>query len=316
VQRGLHEADTTPQQRDMDGNGAMSSDGNQKTPQMGQILHALEIVHNPRTSNSLRQEASRYLEDVRSNEEAPYHGFGLASTKDQSAIVRHYGLSLLDYAIRHRWSDYTAEQSKQLRDWVLELAFGAHRQDPPYLKNKIAEAWVELAKRSWGVDWMDMDEALNGLWEGLFPQKMLALTILEALSDEVFGTEDTVTALRGNELTKACVVIFTPVDVLSEEFPTRESSNIIRHVPDGWISSLSLSLETFLREQAVDDDSQFVAAKTLSALRSIVTWAIPGALVFARTVDRVCACLAVSEMSVQLVSMFPESISLDSISNL
>ncbi len=281
----------------MDGNGAMSSDGNQKTPQMGQILHALEIVHNPRTSNSLRQEASRYLEDVRSNEEAPYHGFGLASTKDQSAIVRHYGLSLLDYAIRHRWSDYTAEQSKQLRDWVLELAFGAHRQDPPYLKNKIAEA-------------------LNGLWEGLFPQKMLALTILEALSDEVFGTEDTVTALRGNELTKACVVIFTPVDVLSEEFPTRESSNIIRHVPDGWISSLSLSLETFLREQAVDDDSQFVAAKTLSALRSIVTWAIPGALVFARTVDRVCACLAVSEMSVQLVSMFPESISLDSISNL
>lgn len=267
-----------------------------------QILQALEIVHHPRSSNALRQDASKYLERVRSDEEAPFHGFGLASAKDQPAIVRHFGLSLLDYAVRHRWSEYSSEQSQTLRDWVLSLAYATSEQDPPYITNKVAALWVEIAKRSWALDWMDMDELLVRLWEGTVAHKTLVLTILEALSEEVFGNEDPVAGLRGSDLNRACVDVFTPAIVLSDWFPTRDSSLNIRYGSDGWLSRMSDMLDSCINEGKVHEEKQALTVKVLSAFKSVVGWVIPRALVATKSVHRVCACLAVPQMSIQLVS--------------
>ncbi|CAD6571764.1 MAG: hypothetical protein ASARMPREDX12_004682 [Alectoria sarmentosa] len=189
-------------------NGSTSVNGNAEEgkPEVHtQILRALEIVHEPRSSNIHRQDASRYLEEIRADEQAPYHGFGLASAKDQPAIVRHYGLSLIEYGVRHRWSEYTPEQSQALRDWVVTLSHNTADSDPPYITNKVAEIWVEIAKRSWGLDWLNMDELLVHLWDGSMAQKALVLIILEALSEEVFGNDDTTVALRGSDLNRACL---------------------------------------------------------------------------------------------------------------
>ena len=194
-----------------------------------QILQALEIIHEPRSSNAHRQEASRFLEDIRADEQAPYHGFGLASAEDQPAIVRHYGLSLIEYGVRHRWSEYTSEQSQALRDWVVTLSHSTSDSDPSYITNKVAEIWVEIAKRSWGLDWLDMDELLIHLWDGSMVQKALVLNILETLSEEVFGNDDTTAALRGSDLNRACVEIFTPASVLIENFPARETTANIKY---------------------------------------------------------------------------------------
>lgn len=134
-------------------NGSANSSGQTKwvdrqTPDTDtQIIEALQIIHNPRSPNSLRQDASKFLEEIKNNEEAPSNGFSLASNGKQPAIVRHYGLSLLENAIRHRWAQYTAEQGAALRGWVVNLALEVTEQDPLYLRNKIAEIWVEIAKK-------------------------------------------------------------------------------------------------------------------------------------------------------------------------
>ena len=266
-----------------------------------QILRALQLVHDPRSSNKIRQDASRFLEEVRSNEEAPFHGFGLASSKEQPPIVRHYGLSLLEYAVRHRWVELSAEQSKLLREWVITLSQNTTDEDPPYLTNKVAEIWVEIAKRCWGLDWMNMDELLVGLWDGSLSQKILVVNILETLSDEVFGNEDITAALRGNELNKACVEIFTPANVLIEHFPKRETTVNHRFGSDGWLTRLADLLGWCTKDGNIDANQQVCTVKTLVACKSIISWVIPKALIATRTIHRICACLAASSMPVQLV---------------
>lgn len=277
-------------------------DGDGKQDIHGQILQALEVVHDPRSSNVIRQNASRYLEEIRSNDEAPYHGFGLASSKDQPPIVRHYGLSLIEYAVRHRWSDYSTEQSKALRDWVHNLSRSTVGGDPPYITNKVAAIWVEIAKRSWGLEWMDMDELLVHLWDGPLAQKSLVLTILEILSEEVFGNDDTTAALRGSDLNRACVEIFTPAEVLSEQFPAREITTNIRYGPEGWLSRIADLLDLCVKDGKVDDDRETCAVKILFTFKSVISWIIPRALVITQSVSRICTCLAVSNMTIQLVS--------------
>ena len=266
------------------------------------ILRALEVIHEPRSSNAHRQDASRYLEEIRSHEQAPYHGLGLASAKDQPAIVRHYGLSLIEYGVRHRWSEYTPEQSQALRDWVVTLSHGTTGSDPPYITNKVAEIWVEIAKRSWGLDWLDMDKLLVDLWGGSTVQKTLVLIILETLSDEVFGNDDTTAALRGGDLNRACVEIFTPSNVLTEDFPTREPTSNIRYGDDGWLSRMADLLDWCILDGKIDENRCACGVKTLATFKSVVSWIIPRTLVTTKAWYRICACLAVSNVPLQLVS--------------
>ena len=284
--------------------GLRSPDGDAKPlDASSQILEALEVIHNPRSPNLARQTASQYLEEVKSADEAPYHGFTLASAKSQPAIVRHYGLSLLEHAIRHRWTDYTLEQSTALRNWVLSLAQGVDDEDPIYIRNKVAAIWVEIAKRSWVLDWMDMDERLVRLWEGSAAQKLLVLTVLESLSEDVFGHEDLTAGLRGTDLNRACVEIFTPATVLTEYFPTRETSVNVRFGEEGWLSRIGNLIERILNEPSVEVFRQICAVKALSTLKSIMGWIIPRALVTTRCAQHVCGCLAASNIPIQLVSM-------------
>ncbi|KAL8706211.1 MAG: hypothetical protein Q9201_000717 [Fulgogasparrea decipioides] len=256
--------------------------------QTDQIRKALEVIHDSRSPNSLRQKASEYLDQLKSDEEAPYHGYSLAADKSQSPIVRHYGLSLLENAIRHRWTDYTVEQSTALREWELSLAQNVTDQDPFFIRTKIALLWVELAKRSWALYWMDMDERLVQMWEGSLASKELVLAILEMLSEDIFGHEDATAGLRGTDLNRACVDIFTPMAVLLEHFPSRETSINVRYGDEGWLSRIADLLEYCITTEGNDEARQSCAVKVLLTLRSVVSWVIPKSISASRLVTRLC----------------------------
>ena len=268
-----------------------------------QILWALELIHDPRSSNVLRQDASRYLEQMRSQGEAPYRGYLLATDKSNSPVVRHYGLSLLEHAVHHRWSEYSEEQSRAVREWALKLAQSVADQDPLFIRNKIAQLWVDIAKRSWGLDWLDMDELLVQLWAGSIIQKELVLTILETLSDNSFGREDITTGLRGNELNKACVEIFTPATILVEHFPTREVGVGVRYGQEGWISRISDLLSWCNGAGNTVEGLESCTIGTLSVLRSVAGWAILGALTHTRCVPNICDSLLANNERIQLVNL-------------
>ena len=282
-------------------NGAVRPDSSETDSQNSQILRALELVYDAHTSNEDRQDASQYLEQIKAQDEAPYHGYVLASNKSLAPAVRHYGLSLLEHAIRHRWTQYTAQQSGTLRDWVLKLALSVAGDDPLFIRNKIAQLWVEIAKRSWVLDWMDMDELLVKIWSGSIVQKELVLEILETLSENSFGKEDTTTALRGHELSKACVEIFTPAQIMKEHFPRRDTNTNVRYSSEGWLSRISELLAWCNSNSHQDREHQSCAVKSLYTLKSVVLWALPHALITTHCIQRICESLTVPSHAMQLV---------------
>ncbi|KAI4127619.1 MAG: hypothetical protein LQ338_003114 [Usnochroma carphineum] len=269
----------------------------------GQIRRALEVIHDARSPNSLRQKASLYLERVKSDEEAPYHGYKLAADRSQAAIVRHYGLSLLENAVRHRWAHYSVEQSTVLRDWELSLAETVTDEDPFYIRTKIASTWVEIAKRSWALDWMDMDERLVRLWDGSLASKELVLTILETLSEDIFGHEDATAGLRGTDLNRACVDIFTPMAILLENFPSRETSINVRYGDEGWLSRMANLLELCVTKEGNNEPERACAVRILGTLRSVIGWVIPKSISTCNLVTRLCQCLASPYLPIQLAAV-------------
>ncbi|KAI2602954.1 ARM repeat-containing protein [Hypoxylon fragiforme] len=270
------------------------------------IHEALEVVHSPYSANDARKDAQLYLENVKNDEKASYYGFHLAFDKTQPPVVRHYALSLLEHAIKHRWADYTEEQAASLRNCVLELSQGISREDPTYLRNKIALLWVEVAKRSWAGEWMDMDAMLVSLWQvpDSVVHKELVLCILEMLSDDIFNGDDPVVSVREGVLSKASVEIFTPAAVLVETFPNRQAGPDVRCGGEGWLARI-----TDLLRQCLSGDVQHnaevrsCAVRALALLYSLLPWVIPNAVTATQCVPVMCEGLGASHIEVQKASL-------------
>lgn len=272
---------------------------------LSRIHQALEVVHSPFSSNDSRRDAQTFLEEVKAYAEAPLQGYTLAADKSQSPVVRHYALSLLEHSIRHKWASYTPDQAAALRGWVLELCQAVSRDDPTYLRNKTAQLWVDVAKRSWAADWMDMDALLVQLWQ--IPDspahKELVAFVLETLSEEVFNGDDATVVMREGALSKACVEIFTPATVLAEVFPTRQPGPDVRYGSEGWLARIAEFLDQCLAADLQNNESvRTCAVKALSVFQTLMSWAIPKAIYSANCVPIMVRCLAVSCITVQKVS--------------
>lgn len=285
--------------------GTEHANGTDSNP-LSRIHEALGVVHSPYSSNESRKQASAYLEEIRLDNAAPYHGFTLACDKSQEAVVRHYALSLLEHAIRHRWNEYSRVEAEAMRGWILQLSENISPEDPLFLRNKTAQLWVEIAKRSWGSEWVDMDELLVKLWSvpGSVVHKEFVLFVLETLSEEVFNREDAATAMREGILSKACVEIFTPAQVLHDTFPNRQIGACVRCGDEGWIVRLGILLEQCL-DNDVQNNEQYrrCAVKILTVFKSIMPWAVPKAIAAASCVPHISRSLAASCVPVQMVCL-------------
>lgn len=271
------------------------------------IHEALELVHSPHSSNQARQEAQQFLEEVKNLDEAPSHGYTLASDKNQAPVIRHYALSLLEHAIKHKWAKYSPEQAGALRDWVLDLSSNISRDDPAYLRNKIAQLWVEVAKRCWADRWMDMDALLVRLWQvpDSAVHKELVLLILETLSDEIFSSDDPVVAEREGLLSKASVEIFTPAKVLLDTFPNREAGPEVRCGDEGWLQRITEFLlnQCLIADLQNDEGLRNCAIRAFAVMFSLMPWVIPNAATATGCVPAMCQGLRASHISVQKVRL-------------
>jgi exportin-5 len=278
------------------------SDGDLPT----RIHGALEVVHSPHSSNDARRQASQFLEEIKGDEEAPYHGFSLANDRNQQAVVRHYALSLLEHAIKHRWPEYSDSQAEAVRGWVLELAQHVSPEDPLYLRNKTAQLWVEVAKRSWAEQWVDMDELLVRLWNipGSSVHKEYVLFVLETLSEDIFNGEDPTAAMREGVLSRACVEIFTPAQVLADSFPNRQLGTGVRYGDEGWLVRMAQLLDQCLDSDVQNSEQhRTCAVKTLAVFKSCMPWAVPNAIDAASCVKYMRKALASASVPVQMVSL-------------
>lgn len=211
---------------------------------------------------------------------------------------------MLEYAIRYGWEDFDDAQAAAVRSYILQLAQQAGQQDPPYIRHKIAQLWAEIAKRSWAAEWTDMDELLVRLWQSTLEHQGIVLDVLEQLSEDIFNREDSVAALRGNELGRACVEIFTPADVLAEVLSERDTSNPVRCGDEGWLKRICDWISTCLA-QSIETDERYrtCTLKLLATLRAALTWVIPKALLAANALSPLTEALIRDNLQVQLAAV-------------
>ncbi|KAF2122033.1 armadillo-type protein [Lophiotrema nucula] len=286
------------------GSGAAPLNASSTTNDLSQVLEALQAIYDPASSNDTRRQASEYLEQAKQHPEAPSHGHTLALNKSQPAQLRHYGLSMLEHSIKYKWEDFTVDEGEILRNCVVELAQNVAEEDPVYLRNKIAQLWTEVAKRSWASEWMNMDQQLRELWQNSLHHQAVVLYILETLSEEVFNREDTTAGLRGSELGRACVEIFTPTHVLAEHLPSRDKSLGVRWGDEGWLKMLCDNLDWCLAQDYQNDERvRSIGVRTMNTLRAAMSWVIPKAIVAVKVIEHVCRALAAPVVALQQASI-------------
>ncbi|KAL9114115.1 MAG: hypothetical protein Q9227_001887 [Pyrenula ochraceoflavens] len=292
-------------QRDAQINGAGGAPFNSSNPvsNTSDILDALNAIHDPASTNETRRVASEHLEAIKSNPEAPKLGFSLATDKHQAPLVRHFGLSLLETYIRHTWYELPDENRKALRGWCIQLVQDIPDDDPSIIRNKVAQVWVELAKKCWALDWLDMDAYLVMLWDRSLASRDLVLSILEALSEDVFYREDAAAALRGNELNTALVEIFTSPQHLSGGIKIDDQIVKLRSSNEGWLERLSRFLDSFTQGNAHDQSLKASTIKTLATVRSVFSWIMPPEITSTRCLESVCMTLTLEDGEILLAAV-------------
>ncbi|KAH7085222.1 armadillo-type protein [Paraphoma chrysanthemicola] len=271
---------------------------------LSQVLEALQAIYAPQSSNDTRRQATEYLEQAKRHPDAPQQGYTLANDRLQPAQLRHYGLTMLEYSIKYNWEDFTADQGTALRGYVIELSGNIVDNDPVYIRNKVAQLWTEIAKRSWGAEWLDMDQQLVSLWTNSLHHQAVVLYVLETLSEEVFNREDATAGLRGSELGRACVEIFTPLAVLHKHLPTRDKSLDVRSGEEGWLQRLCDNLNWCLGQDYQNQESvRTCAIKTMNAIRAAMPWIIPKAIAATQVIETLCKALAVPVVEIQLAAV-------------
>ncbi|KAF1824955.1 uncharacterized protein K489DRAFT_368174 [Dissoconium aciculare CBS 342.82] len=266
------------------------------TSSLEHISNALNATLDPRVPNDVRQQALQHLEAVKSQADAPLNGFALASDTAQNDAVRYYGLQLLDFGVKYKWLDYSEEQTTQLRTWVQTLAANLRANEAQFLRNKIGQLWVEVAKRCWAGDWIDMDEQLVMLWEDTsneksFVNKLLVLYILEMLSEDIMNSEDTVAGLRLDILGPALNEIVITADVYATHLTSRGTSKEVRSGRQGWLGRICELFSISVKQSRMGSDSRTVelmelcAVKSLNAVKSIMCWITFQAVEEANLVD-------------------------------
>ena len=267
------------------------------------ILHALEVIHGPSTTNNTRRQASDYLENLKHSQQAFDRGALFAADRNQQPLVRHYGLSLLEHVIRHQSHGFSDEQNQRIRQSVLDLGKSVLDSDPIFVRNKIAELWIELAKRTWALDWFDLDETLCKFWSQGNTHKEFVLTILENLSEDTFAREDPTAILRGRDLNTALVEIFTSTSSFAGGIKIGDATQRMRHGDEGWLSRISRYLESFLGHPGSDPASKATALKALATLRSAFNWVMSIEIVTAECLPVTCNCMTRSDEDIIMAAV-------------
>jgi exportin-5 len=267
------------------------------------IVRALELIHNPSSTNELRREALQFVESQKESSSAARNGFMLASRRENDALVRYFGLTLLDHVLRN--TSFTAtDEITNLRDIVLKLAESIRPEDPTYIRNKIPQLWAEVAKRSWGLDWLDMDQRLVQFWNASLVHKELVLLVLETLSDDIFYREDTVSSLRGTDLNRALVEICTPLAVFEQAYPERDNHVEIRCGNEGWLTRICEFLQQCIGSVQHSKEAKDAALKALANLKSVLVWSIPKAIHLSGCVPSIAGAFTSTDEQVLLVGLY------------
>ncbi|CAI4351557.1 ASN_HP2_G0011410.mRNA.1.CDS.1 [Saccharomyces cerevisiae] len=266
-----------------------------------QIVSALDVIYSPKSNNSQRQEAQKFLDEVKLCSESPFWGYEIALQNPTNSILKYFGLGLLDHAVKKNWNDYDEGKRVALRKWVMELNFGVQDYDTRYIKEKLATLWVEVAKRTWGealkqtnpteeqllTSWVDMDNNLFELWNINQSSRELALIIFRILFEDVFLLDDLFVLKRMTVIQPLCVMIVCPIEVFAIKYKFSDKWTKFKANEEGWFSVWIPELNNALQQ----NNSEYII-RLLETLKTCLNWPLTEVIVRNDVLSSLLTCLS------------------------
>ncbi|KAM9345342.1 exportin-5 [Symphorus nematophorus] len=153
-----------------------------------QLIKAVNVMMDAETSQIYRLEALKFCEEFKENSSfcVPC-GLQLAD-KAQPAVVRHFGLQILEHVIKFRWNNMQQQEKVQLKECAMQLlSKGTHSilEEESHIKDVLSRITVEMIKREWPQHWPDMLKEMEALTSQGEAQTELVMLILLRLAEDV-----------------------------------------------------------------------------------------------------------------------------------
>uniref|UniRef100_A0A8C7TC97 Importin N-terminal domain-containing protein n=1 Tax=Oncorhynchus mykiss TaxID=8022 RepID=A0A8C7TC97_ONCMY len=108
--------------------------------------------------------------------------------KTQTAVVRHFGLQILEHVIKFRWNNMPQQEKVQLKNCAMGLlSTGTYPilEEESHIKDVLSRIIVEMIKREWPQHWPDMLKEMEALTSVGEAQTELVMLILLRLAEDV-----------------------------------------------------------------------------------------------------------------------------------
>ncbi|CAG0917181.1 unnamed protein product [Notodromas monacha] len=175
-----------------------------------QLVAAVECSLDPATLNQNRIAAVRVAEDIKHGPLCVFCGLRLAQRLEYSTAVRHFGLHMLEHAIKFCWNQMTAGEKLFLKDKSLELINVGTKGftcEETLIKDGIARLIVEIAKREWPQQWPGMLTELSQIClNGGEIQHELVLLFFLRLGEDTAVLQTIENSVRRREIQQALSV--------------------------------------------------------------------------------------------------------------
>ncbi|KAF3708207.1 Exportin-5 [Channa argus] len=153
-----------------------------------QLIKAVNVMMDAETNQIYRLEALQFFEEFKeSNTFCVPCGIQLAD-KSQPAVVRHFGLQILEHVIKFRWNNMQQQEKVQLKECAMQLLLkGTHSilEEESHIKDALSRIIVEMIKREWPQNWPDMLKEMEALTSEGEAQTELVMLILLRLAEDV-----------------------------------------------------------------------------------------------------------------------------------
>uniref|UniRef100_A0A3Q0STW4 Exportin-5 n=1 Tax=Amphilophus citrinellus TaxID=61819 RepID=A0A3Q0STW4_AMPCI len=153
-----------------------------------QLVKAVNVIMDAETSQIYRLEALKFCEEFKETSSLCVPcGLQLAD-KTQPAVVRHFGLQILEHVIKFRWNNMQQQEKVHLKDCAMQLlSNGTHSilEEESHIKDALSRIVVEMIKREWPQHWPDMLKEMEALTKQGEAQTELVMLILLRLAEDV-----------------------------------------------------------------------------------------------------------------------------------
>ncbi|CAG5044725.1 unnamed protein product [Parnassius apollo] len=118
-----------------------------------ELSRAVELTLNPAVSHDARNQAYNACESFKEN--SPWcaqAGLLLASGNQYSAVVKHFGLQLMEHTVKYRWTQITQAEKIFIKESAMKLLYMGG-WETGHLNDALARVIVEMIKREWPQQW-------------------------------------------------------------------------------------------------------------------------------------------------------------------